>query len=525
MLLRSAAVVAFLILCGSEAAQAQIPTETEPARPGRRIGFIDASGKDIIAPKNPMESPYVSGRSFSDGFAAVQRADSSWNWVDANGRQLTKTRYATVTDFYDGIGWARDFNDTLRVVSVTREGKETAMPAGTEIQLLTRSRLAAHVSSGADGRRLGYMRADGAPATPATFQSLLPFRGGRGFLRAVKDGPMTMVDERGKVIVETEMYSGFNTVVSENRVTLRAKPNGPVGYLDTLGRWVIPPQFDDAREFRSGFAAVKLLGEKRWAVIDSTGKVVIQPRFSEAPIFYRDMARVKDAATGKFVFVNARLGADLPERSGIELRAPGWDGRRHVYFARVSDPGASSDSDSEDDEAPANKPAYQIRYLDANMKPAFDPGVFNGRRATIGHRFIEGFALVSYREPVVAQKATPENTKGLTRYVWYELHRTMPLTASADVQRTFIVYYGSVYGPPKATAAQLATVMPARPQQSLAPIIATNAFALENGEVLDIDEVLIKHERTQFGIKRKDGKEVIDENVRSVPLGDWVYKP
>ena len=45
--------------------------------------------------------------------------------------------------------------------------------------------------------------------------------------------------------------------------------NGRWGYIDSSNRWVIPPRFDDAKEFKAGRAAVMVNG--KWGYINKRG--------------------------------------------------------------------------------------------------------------------------------------------------------------------------------------------------------------------------------------------------------------
>jgi len=62
------------------------------------------------------------------------------------------------------------------------------------------------------------------------------------------------------------------------------------GYLDRTGTEVIPPQWDNARYFHEGMAAVKRAG--KWGFIDRTGKEAITPEWDWVTDFRRGLAHV-----------------------------------------------------------------------------------------------------------------------------------------------------------------------------------------------------------------------------------------
>lgn len=45
-------------------------------------------------------------------------------------------------------------------------------------------------------------------------------------------------------------------VLSQNILIPLKDTSDKFGYIDTLGNWIIKPQFDDAQEFKEGFASV-----------------------------------------------------------------------------------------------------------------------------------------------------------------------------------------------------------------------------------------------------------------------------
>jgi len=64
----------------------------------------------------------------------------------------------------------------------------------------------------------------------------------------------------------------------------------PLGTLTEGYVWVIPPQFDDAWDFREGLAAVMI--DDKWGFIDGTGQMVVPLQYDEVNDFHDGMAVV-----------------------------------------------------------------------------------------------------------------------------------------------------------------------------------------------------------------------------------------
>ena len=59
--------------------------------------------------------------------------------------------------------------------------------------------------------------------------------------------------------------------------------NGKWGFVDASGKQVIEPEYEDARSFANGVAAVKKNG--KWGYIDKNNEMVIENIFSDARDF------------------------------------------------------------------------------------------------------------------------------------------------------------------------------------------------------------------------------------------------
>jgi len=85
--------------------------------------------------------------------------------------------------------------------------------------------------------------------------------------------------------------------------------NGKWGFIDVTGRVVIEPQFDYARPFFEGFAAVNVGGVRKdahaeggkWGFIDTSGAFVINPQYDDVGDYAEGLAFVRRGLTCAFL--------------------------------------------------------------------------------------------------------------------------------------------------------------------------------------------------------------------------------
>lgn len=144
---------------------------------------------------------------------------------------------------------------------------------------------------------------------------------GYNLYRAQKDGKYGLIDTLGKWVVEpkydwinneSEGFMSFlrnvHTVAQDtvsrvgyngHRITTYYYRN--CGYMDTMGREVIPAQFDGASYFENGYAEVMISG--KWGYIDKTGKVVVPCKYDDGRAFQKNgNAWVMTESGGKKIY-------------------------------------------------------------------------------------------------------------------------------------------------------------------------------------------------------------------------------
>ena len=104
--------------------------------------------------------------------------------------------------------------------------------------------------------------------------------------------------------------TSFVAAQSDTGVDLRPKKTwwGRYGYVNSAGKFVLEPQYEEALPFSDFLAPVKKDG--KWGFINGEGKFIIEPRYEDAFLFSDQAAAVKEG--GQWGFIN-RMGKFLVE--------------------------------------------------------------------------------------------------------------------------------------------------------------------------------------------------------------------
>jgi WG containing repeat len=88
------------------------------------------------------------------------------------------------------------------------------------------------------------------------------------------------------IVANSSLIFNPNKPYFSDALCLVVKYPDKYGYVDRMGKFIIPPTYDQADKFTEGLAAVRgkdSNGRQRWGFIDKAGKVVIPLRFEKQP--------------------------------------------------------------------------------------------------------------------------------------------------------------------------------------------------------------------------------------------------
>jgi hypothetical protein len=141
-----------------------------------------------------------------------------------------------------------------------------------------------------DGKT-GYISEDGKYKIPAKYKDGTPFKDGLAFV--VSDGGYPTCIDKSDAIKFQLKQAKYAFCFTEE-LAMFVTSGDKFGFVDKSGKVVVNPQFESARPFSEGLAAVRQ--KKKWGFIDKSGKIVINPQFDV----------VLDFHAGKAVFFNGK---------------------------------------------------------------------------------------------------------------------------------------------------------------------------------------------------------------------------
>jgi hypothetical protein len=248
---------------------------------GTKSGFINTKGMIVITPQFDSASSFRYGR-------ATVKLGNSWGFIDKDGKYINSPEFAWA-GFFSG-DWAPVKTASGPLAFVDRSGK---IVLSGKVEGLLPNGFTSGLAPAASGGKWGYIDPTGKWVIDPQFEGAWNFADG---LAPVRVGGRTgYIDQKGKFVVNPqydsgdEFYEGYASV----------KSVGGFGFIDTKGRVVVDAKFLADGHFSEGLAPVKT--EDGWGFIDRAGKMVISPQFDGAESFQNGLAHV--TALGKEAYV------------------------------------------------------------------------------------------------------------------------------------------------------------------------------------------------------------------------------
>ena len=265
-------------------------------RQGSRSGYINTKGVVVINPQFEVAWSFAYGRAavkLCCGPSERNRGNDRFAFIDEGGKFISAPDFTWVGPRFSGnLAPVKESTGTLAFID--RSGK-VVLPSKWDT--VRGTGFSAGLAAVAVGGKWGYIDTTGKWSINPQFDLAGDFADGLAPVTIA--GKVGYIDKDGKFIVNpqydsgAEFYEGLAAVGNEQRF----------GYIDTKGKQVIDLKYRWAGNFSYGLAGVRINdGWGGWGYIDRTGKVMIAPQFELAMAFQGELARV--AADGRTTYVN-----------------------------------------------------------------------------------------------------------------------------------------------------------------------------------------------------------------------------
>jgi hypothetical protein len=254
-------------------------------------GLIDKTGKFIVEPK------YDCINYFKEGFAAVE-FNGKWGYIDKTGNCVIEPRFSAVFDFIGELAYVK-INGCYGIIN--KNGQIIIKPVFTQAQ--TGGFLTGNTVLKV-GSKWFYINNKEKLTIGTHIGNDCQFD--NGWLDMAEKGKWGLIRQDGSIIVKPELddkaYSNFYSFSAliksgtkwvcydsgKPEISLQAKIpekyycndramviiNGKLGFVDRQERVVVQPEYEEARNFEKGLAAVCSKG--KWGFVDKNGKMVIR---------------------------------------------------------------------------------------------------------------------------------------------------------------------------------------------------------------------------------------------------------
>ena len=277
----------------------------------QRYYYINIEGNVVFEPTGVL----MAGR-FSEGLAPA-KTKIGWGYINTQGDFVIEPQFEAANPFENGFAAVRvGESDSGAWTYVDKTGKMIAVPQFH--QAFPFSEGLAAVSIGEyPNRKWGYIDENGQYVINPKFFEAYSFHNGLA-VAGMDNKALGFIDKSGTFVVNPQFsgvdilgghigFSGHIAFSDESlaAVSIGEYPNKQWGYVDKSGVFVIPAQFEEAKSFTEGLAAVKKNG--KWGYINTKGETVIEAQFDNAQIFSEEVAAVaigEDSTTANWGFID-----------------------------------------------------------------------------------------------------------------------------------------------------------------------------------------------------------------------------
>jgi len=253
-----------------------------------RVQFIDKTGQRL-----PLEQIYAYAEPFSEGMALVVVAgEKDYSYIDTSGKRVIEQDRS-----------AGSFHEGLAAVGNGHKSGYIDKTGKIVIPLKFDNTQGFHEGLGAVevAKKWGFVDKNGNEVIAPQYELAIPFHEG---LAPVKvEGKWGYIEKSGKMVIAPQFTEAFGHCDGLGQV----KVDGEWGFIDKTGQMVIPAKYDKANRHSEGLAGVNVGG--KWGFVDTSGQMVVAPQFDDVGLFTHGLVEVKIGGkwgyidrTGKYVW-------------------------------------------------------------------------------------------------------------------------------------------------------------------------------------------------------------------------------
>ena len=209
------------------------------------IGYIDRSGKIVIPPKFRDSQELDGAENFSEGLAAFTSplVDSQgrdvFGYIDKSGKIAIPAKFVKVGNFHSGVALVIFTNNVNRYAFINKQG-EILFENSKLFEIIDHSEFSEGLAAVIKDDKWGFIDVNGTFVIPPKFTNVF------------KD---TKFNE-GLVPIKTQTTYSYEC--GSNPVRTQIGYRDKYGFMDRNGKFEIEPQFDGAKPFSEGLAAVRI---------------------------------------------------------------------------------------------------------------------------------------------------------------------------------------------------------------------------------------------------------------------------
>jgi hypothetical protein len=253
---------------------------------GGKYGFINKRGKLVIA------TQYEETNQFSEGLVGVRQA-GKWGFINKKGEWVIQPQFELVDNFREGLAEA---SQAGKWGFINKKGEWVIQP-----QFEAAGNFREDLAEASQAGKWGFINKKGEWVIQPQFEAAGNFR--EGLAEAKQAGKWGFINKKGEWVIQPKSgnsrwfnndyfvvgnsYGWSYTISSAMRVDktrnkITYEPFAEWGFMDTTGAWSISPQFVAANDFNTSNKTAKFIENNRVGLIDTNGKIILPPLYEDA---------------------------------------------------------------------------------------------------------------------------------------------------------------------------------------------------------------------------------------------------